>query len=366
MLTLDGLSLTSGDFTLTADLSIAPGQIVAVIGPSGAGKSTLLNAIAGFLTPVQGRILWGGVDLTALPPGERPLAMLFQDGNLFPHLTVLQNIRYPIDQGKPSGNATDQRIEQLCHVTRIEHILNRYPAHLSGGEKQRVALVRALAGGASVVLLDEPFSALNQTMRREIWQLLKSLQRDYQLHLVLVTHDIDEAMYLGDVISIMDSGRLIQSGPKQAVYDRPANLTVATLLGINNLFSGTLERLDERQSRIKNTQLGQDVFVWTEHLPAGMTDQQDVTAGIRSTEVMVLRENAPLPGRRNILTGEIGDIIHSGSYSTVAFEPDASELSLEITLNTHAFRKLALGPGQRRSVSLKEESLFVCPGGSKT
>ena len=366
MLSAANLRLLRGSTQLAIEcFSVSANTCHVITGPTGCGKTLFLESLLG-LNQADGKVDYNGQDLSHTPTEARGFGYVPQDLALFPHLTVLQNIRYPIDHGKPSGNATDQRIEQLCRVTRIEHLLNRYPAHLSGGEKQRVALVRALAGGASVALLDEPFSALNQTMRREIWQLLKSLQRDYQLHLVLVTHDIDEAMYLGDVISIMDSGRLIQSGPKQTVYDRPANLTVATLLGIKNLFSGTLERLDERQSRIKNTQLGQDVFVWTEHLADGMTDQQDVTAGIRSTEVMVLRENAPLPGRRNILTGEIGDIIHSGSYSTVAFEPDASELSLEITLNTHAFRKLALGPGQRRSVSLKEESLFVCPSASKT
>lgn len=360
MLTASDLHFTAGTLQLRIDqFSVSEDTCHVITGPTGCGKTLLLESLLG-LNQATGQIQLDGLDINQRPAERRGFGYVPQDLALFPHLTVMQNIRYSLEHGHAITEGAEARIARLCDITRINHLLNRYPARLSGGEKQRVALVRALAGGASVVVLDEPFSALNQTLRREIWQLLKSLQHEYQLHLILVTHDLDEAMYLGDVISIMESGRFVQSGPKQLVYDRPANTTVATLFGIKNLFNAKLERLDDRQSRLTDTPFGRDLYVWTEHLPTGLKGLTDVSAGIRSTEVMVLREDAPLPGRRNLLTGRIDGIVHSGSFSTVRFLPEGCDFALEITLNTHAFRKLNLGPGQIRTVSLKEESLFVC------
>ncbi|MDO6462127.1 ATP-binding cassette domain-containing protein [Granulosicoccaceae sp. 1_MG-2023] len=359
MLTVENLHCVAGNTTLSVpSFSVSPNSCHVITGPTGCGKTLFLEALLG-LNPARGLIRLDQQEISAEPAERRGFGYVPQDLALFPHLTVSENIYYAIKCGHGSQDEARAHIARLCRTTRIEHLLDRYPARLSGGEKQRVALVRALAGGARVVLLDEPFSALNQSLRQEIWELLKSLQAEYQLHILLVTHDLDEAMYLGDMISVMQDGRLIQSGPKQLVYERPANISVARLFGIRNLFRARLRRIDARESVLYDTPFGQDLYVWSEHLPDTVGDRDEIYFGIRSTEVMLLRRDTPLPERRNLIDGRIGGILHSGSFSNVHFRPHNSDCELEISLNTHAFRKLNLGPAQERSVSLKEESLFV-------
>ena len=221
MLTLDGLSLTSGDFTLTADLSIAPGQIVAVIGPSGAGKSTLLNAIAGFLTPVQGRILWGGVDLTALPPGERPLAMLFQDGNLFPHLTVAQNVGLGINPRLRLSRDDHARIIAALDRVELSGLGDRRPGTLSGGQQSRAALARILVQRRPLMLLDEPFAALGPALKADMLTLVRDLAQASGATVLMVSHDPEDARRIADQTIVVADGRA--SNPKDTfqILDNP-------------------------------------------------------------------------------------------------------------------------------------------------
>ena len=221
MLTLDGLSLTSGDFTLTADLSIAPGQIVAVIGPSGAGKSTLLNAIAGFLTPVQGRILWGGVDLTALPPGERPLAMLFQDGNLFPHLTVAQNVGLGINPRLRLSRDDHARIIAALDRVELSGLGDRRPGTLSGGQQSRAALARILVQRRPLMLLDEPFAALGPALKADMLTLVRDLAQASGATVLMVSHDPEYARRIADQTIVVADGRA--SNPKDTfqILDNP-------------------------------------------------------------------------------------------------------------------------------------------------
>jgi len=205
MLTLDSLTLRQGDFTLNADLTIKTGAQVAVIGPSGAGKSTLLACIAGFLSPDSGRLLWQGDDITGTDPGQRPLSVIFQDNNLFPHLTAAENVALGL---RPSRRlSADELSRVFASLTRVglTGMDNRKPATLSGGQQSRVALARALLRAQPVMLLDEPFAALGPGLKAEMLDLVAELARDTGATVLMVTHDPQDALQLaGQTILVAD------------------------------------------------------------------------------------------------------------------------------------------------------------------
>ncbi len=192
-LTLDGLRIVQGDWTLAADFSLPAGARAAVIGPSGAGKSTLLNAIAGFQDLAAGRILWAGRDLAQLAPGDRPVTMLFQDQNLFPHLTAAQNVGLGLRPTTRLTPSEREKVESALARTGLAGLGNRRPAQLSGGQAGRVALARALLRARPLLLLDEPFSALGPALRAEMLDLVAEVAADTGATLLMVTHDPGDA-----------------------------------------------------------------------------------------------------------------------------------------------------------------------------
>ncbi len=207
MLTLDRLTLTQGDFRLDADLTIQTGARVALIGPSGAGKSTLLAAIAGFLAPASGRILWQGEDITATPPGERPLSILFQDQNLFPHLWLETNLALGLN---PKGkiDATDRaRIETALARVGLEGMERRKPGALSGGQQSRAGLARTLLRGRPILLLDEPFAALGPALKSEMLALVAEIAREQGTTVLMVSHDPEDARALCPQTVLVAEGR---------------------------------------------------------------------------------------------------------------------------------------------------------------
>jgi len=205
MLHLEGLHLRQGDFTLTADWALQAGSRLALIGPSGAGKSTLLAALGGFLAPTQGRILWQGQDITALPPGQRPITTLFQDQNLFPHLTIAQNLGLGIAPNLRLSNADHARIDAALERTGLSGLGPRKPAQLSGGQQSRAALARALLRAKPVLLLDEPFAALGPALKAEMLALVAELSADTTV--LMVTHNPDDAVALCPLTSLVAEGR---------------------------------------------------------------------------------------------------------------------------------------------------------------
>ncbi len=219
-LVLDNYALTWGDFTLDATLALDEGALVAVIGPSGAGKSTLLSAIAGFAPPGRGRILWQGRPIHDLPPWGRPVAVLFQDSNLFPHLTVERNLALALDPRGRMTAAQKERIEEALGVVGLAGFGRRMPGQLSGGQLSRAALARVLLQDRALVLLDEPFAALGPGQKDEMLRLAASRLREAGRTVLLVTHDPDEARTVADGIVTVIDGRA--SGPHPvAILDEP-------------------------------------------------------------------------------------------------------------------------------------------------
>lgn len=221
MLKLEGVKLRQGDFTLTADLQVEPGQIIAVMGPSGGGKSTLIAAIAGFLRPEAGRILWNGADLTDLPPGKRPVAVLFQDNNLFPHLTVTQNLALAI---RPSGRmsvAETQQIDAVLNRVGLQGLGSRKPGVLSGGQQSRAALARVLLSERPLVLLDEPFAALGPGLKDEMLDLTMAVIGAQGRTVLMVTHDPDDARRIATKVIAVESGMAHTPAPTAAILAAP-------------------------------------------------------------------------------------------------------------------------------------------------
>ena len=229
MLTLDDVTLTRGDFRLRAALTIPPG-LTAVIGPSGGGKSTLLSAIAGFEAPVQGRILWNGADLAGLVPGARPVTMLFQDHNLFPHLTVAQNVGLALAPRLRLTPDLANRVEEALASVGLSGMGGRKPAALSGGQAGRAALARTLLADRPVVLLDEAFAALGPALRAEMLALVRDrLVAGQGRTVIVVTHDPQDARSFADQVIFVGDGR---AQPPQGIapfFDRPTEAVRAYL-----------------------------------------------------------------------------------------------------------------------------------------
>ncbi|MEJ1160154.1 ABC transporter ATP-binding protein [Prosthecomicrobium sp. N25] len=232
------------------NLDIRAGELVALLGPSGCGKTTLLRIVAGFIRQTEGRIVLGDEVVDDLPPNRRRIGIVFQNYALFPHMTVGENVAYgPAAQGVPR----DERVAEARRVldlVRLGHLADRYPRQLSGGQQQRVALARALAIRPRILLLDEPFAALDKNLRLDMQIEIKRLQRLSGVTTVMVTHDQEEALSMADRVAVLSQGRLEQFAPPIAVYDRPQSLFVNTFVGSANVLPGAVVAGDGTAARV--------------------------------------------------------------------------------------------------------------------
>jgi len=226
------------------DLSIDKGQLVALLGPSGCGKTTSLRMLGGFITPTVGAIHLRGQDVTRVPPHKRDTAMVFQSYALFPHLTVEKNVAYGLRRRRVPHEDIKRRVADALSLVRIPELAARYPSALSGGQKQRVAVARALVLQPAVLLLDEPFSALDAQIRESTRLELRRIQQETGITALLVTHDQQEAMSVADTVVVMNKGRVEQVGTPMQIYDNPASQFVAEFIGAANVFHGTLVAAD--------------------------------------------------------------------------------------------------------------------------
>lgn len=221
MLTLDHITLRQGGFQLTADWSVSAGARVALIGPSGAGKSSLLNAIAGFLAPQGGRILWQGQDVTLTPPGTRPFTILFQDQNLFPHLTIAQNLGLGLSPRLRLTVAQENVVSEVLERVGLQGLGAQKPANLSGGQQSRAALARALLRARPVLLLDEPFAALGPAMKAEMLDLVDQVAGATAASVLMVTHDPKDAMRLAGQTVLVANGVAAPPVNTEALFADP-------------------------------------------------------------------------------------------------------------------------------------------------
>jgi ABC-type sugar transport system ATPase subunit len=278
------------------DLEIAPGEFFALLGPSGSGKTTTLRILAGLESVDEGTVAVDGVDVTGADPGERDVAMVFQSYALYPHMTVFENIAFPLRMiGTAPGEARRQ-VEEAAAKVHIEHLLARRPGQLSGGQQQRCALARAIVRKPRLFLLDEPLSNLDAKLRLETRVELKKLQRSLDVTTVYVTHDQEEAMTIADRMAVFMDGEIVQAGTPEGIYASPASMDVASFLGNPpmNLIPGSVAGDELR------------VNGYALRLPAGYGQERRVVAGVRPSAISLGREGLPA---QVYLTEQLGDSV---------------------------------------------------------
>ncbi len=252
-LTLDDIVHRYGGSTAVdhVTLEVAAGELVALLGPSGCGKTTLLRIIAGFIAQTSGKVVVGGKRIDELPPNRRNIGIVFQNYALFPHMTVGENVGYGLAARGTDAAAAKKRTAQMLELVQLGHLADRLTKQLSGGQQQRVALARALAIEPRVLLLDEPFSALDKSLRLDMQIEIKRIQRAAGTTAIIVTHDQEEALGMADRVAVLSQGRLEQFAPPSEVYDTPATYFVNQFVGTANVFPGTLEALDADGARVR-------------------------------------------------------------------------------------------------------------------
>ena len=358
-----GISVRAGSFLLS-DISLAVHQASchAILGPTGSGKTVLLESIIGLRNPCKGKILLDGNEITGCPTERRGLSYVPQDLALFPHMSVRENILYPLRIRGVKQSTENGIVKELVESLDIRYILDRSVRNLSGGERQRTALARAVASGCKNLVLDEPLSALHQSLKKELWYLLKDIQKRYDLAILMVTHDLNEAFFLGDAISIIIDGNLHQQGNKGDVYKNPGSVAVAKFLGIANLFRATGEGISGVSPSVDCEELGATLRLSVLTAKSAGADSSCLVVGIRPEDVEVLMPGDSLPSTTNTIAGTIRDVFEHGNSLTIIALCGPSLTPLEATVPHSMSRKFAFSRGQSILLLLSEEHLFLIQG----
>jgi sulfate transport system ATP-binding protein len=311
------------------NLNVASGELVALLGPSGCGKTTLLRIIAGLETPDSGTVLLAGEDTTEVAVREKNVGFVFQHYALFRRMTVFENVAFGLrvqkGKAKPSKQEIIDRVNHLLGMVQMDWAVNRMPSQLSGGQRQRVALARALATSPKVLLLDEPFSALDAKVRLELRRWLRKLHDEIAITTLFVTHDQEEALELADRIVVINKGVIEQQGTPEEVYDNPANAFVHNFLGNVNVFQK-----------------------WDHEGTAGV-------GFVRPHEVGLSRDRL----RPTDLEGQIVDVRIRGPQVAVELQVEGHDQPIEAEVARDAFKALGVVPGDRVFVDLAAEKVYV-------
>jgi sulfate/thiosulfate transport system ATP-binding protein len=343
------LSKTYGSFAAVKDVSllVETGKLVALVGPSGSGKTTLLRSIAGLEQPDpgSGSVLLHGRDVAAEPVGRRKIGFVFQHYALFKHMTVAENVAFGLRvrpwRQRPSRREIRKTVEELLDLVQLRGMQRRYPSQLSGGQRQRIALARALATKPGVLLLDEPFGALDAKVRRELRQWLRQLHHDVGITTIFVTHDQEEALEVADRVAVMNKGVIEQVGSPSEVYDHPASPFVQMFLGTVNLFRGRIaEDLQKVEEAAGDGQAS----------PAGKA-----TAYVRPHDVEVSRSANGTPS----LVAEVISISMAGPTARVYLQLRDTKELVEAEMTRERHRDLALAAGEIVLVSWRKAKLFT-------
>jgi spermidine/putrescine ABC transporter ATP-binding subunit len=347
---IENVNKSFGTFTAvdTVSLKIFKGEMFALVGASGCGKTTLLRMLAGFETPSGGRILIEGVDMTKVPPYERPVNMMFQSYALFPHMTVSDNIGYGLRRMKLDAPTRAKRVQEALEMVQLGAMAKRKPHQLSGGQRQRVALARALIRRPKVLLLDEPLSALDKKLREQTQFELMSIQYQVGITFVFVTHDQGEALTLSDRMAVMSGGRIAQVGTPQEIYERPASRFVADFIGEANLLEA--ERIGDARVRLP----------CGAHLAVAAAGE----AGGSKTVTLVIRpERIALaaPGGEAALQGTVEQVVYLGTDTTYHVRLDGGA-ALRVRAQNRIGAAPLAQPGEIVAVDVPAAAVHVLEG----
>ena len=305
----EGVSKSYDDHTLAVSgvsLSVARGEFVSLLGPSGSGKTTCLSMLAGFEVPTEGTIRISGRSVVDVPPRRRGIGMVFQDYALFPHMTVAENLAFPLEARRVASTERRKRVDRALDLVRLSGFGERRPGQLSGGQRQRVAIARALVFEPDLVLMDEPLGALDRSLREELQYEIRRIHRTLGVTVVYVTHDQGEAMVMSDRIAVMRQGRIEQVDAPEALYEEPQRSFVARFIGENNRFRGTVRSVD---GDVCEVEVGDDLV--RAFLVAPVVPGSETTLSIRPERVAL----NPEQGRyANEFEAEVEDIAFLGDH----------------------------------------------------
>ncbi|MGL4307434.1 ABC transporter ATP-binding protein [Cetobacterium sp. SF1] len=295
------------------NLEIKDGEFFSILGPSGCGKTTLLRMIAGFIEPDKGAIYLGDEDISKLPPNLRNVNTIFQKYALFPHLSVYENVAFPLRLKKIPNNIIDEEVKKFLALVDLSEHMYKKPNQLSGGQQQRVSIARALINKPGVLLLDEPLSALDAKLRQNLLIELDNIHEEVGITFIFITHDQQEALSISDRIAVMNEGKVLQVGTPAEVYEAPADAFVADFIGENNFFEGeVIELINEEYAKLKSESLGELVFQLDK--PAKVGDF--VKVSIRPEKIKVSKNIPTISSDKvNTLKVYVDELIYSGFQS---------------------------------------------------
>ena len=311
-ITIENMTKTFGSVMAVKDLSleIYQGELFSLLGGSGCGKSTLLRLLAGLEKPTAGRIYIDGIDVTDVPPYERPVNMMFQSYALFPHMTVAENVAFGLKQEHLAAKVIRERVKEGLDLVKMGSFAERKPHQLSGGQRQRVALVRSLVKQPKLLLLDEPLAALDKKLREQTQFELVNIQERVGITFVMVTHDQEEAMTMSTRIGVMEEGRIRQIGAPHDVYEFPNSRFVAEFVGAMNIFDGIVVEDEPDHVLIDSEAAGCQLYVTqSAAMPVGV----QVAVAIRPEKVMIAKKQPA--GNRNCTKGIVREIAYLGDIS---------------------------------------------------
>jgi molybdopterin-binding protein len=354
MLDIDHIRVSFPGFSLEeVSLHVASGDYLALLGVSGAGKTVLLEVLAGLIRPSSGRILLNGRDITRDKVQGRGIGLVYQDLSLFPHMTVRQNIGYPLKEILPNRQDRDLRVRELAAETGIPHLLDRHPGTLSGGEAQRVALARTLASDPKVLLLDEPLANLDVKLKAGLRSLLRRIHRGGKT-VIHVTHDFMEAATLANRVAVIEKGRLVQCGTPEEVFRHPATEFVARFGGVKNLFACRVEGVPSQVGMCKARVGDGMVLFFVGQAGAGrgfvMVPQEDI----------FLSEGRLDSSAVNQLHGTITEVLHSGQGVEVVAE-SGEGVSFVASVSRKSLDRMDLHPGKPVWLSFKASAVRFIP-----
>lgn len=331
-------------------IEIPENEFFTLLGPSGCGKTTLLRLIAGFEQPSAGTILLEGLDISHLPPYRRSVNTVFQSYALFPHMTVAQNIAFGLEMlGRPASEVAET-VDAMLKLVRMEELRDRRTEQISGGQQQRVALARALAPRPKVLLLDEPLSALDYKLRKDMQIELKRLQHEIGITFIFVTHDQDEALTMSDRIAVMNHGRVLQVGGPREIYDHPAERFVADFIGDTNFLSAALLSVEAGRASLRLTS-GREIQA---DLPEDATPSGQVTIVVRPEHAELVAASSA----DRVLEGILENIVYLGTDTHYHLRLPDGEAFVVRSQNLRD-RTESFEAGQSVGIVFKSDSLQV-------
>jgi molybdate transport system ATP-binding protein len=350
-LEVQNLSVDLGEFYLeNVNLSLDKNSYMVIIGPTGSGKSVLLETIAGFYGAEKGRIFLEEKEITKLNPEDRGISIVYQDYVLFPHMTVFENIAYGLKKKTNDKEIIKSKVLKMAKLLKIEHLLHRNPTTLSGGEKQRTAIARSLIVEPKILLMDEPFSAVDVSTHAYLTKLIKNAIADYETTCIHVTHNFNDVWNLAEKVAVMKDGKILQQGDLKEVFSKPSHNFVADFVGVHNIFKGEIV---EKKGSLTKIKLNPDLTVYSTDKSS---DSKNVLVAIRPENIIFSNE-AFVSSVQNQIIGTVNEIVKVGPI--IWIEVKIGEINFQGILTLSSCEKLGIKKGKEIYLSFKSVNVKI-------